>query len=158
MPGVARGIASRECPGKGYHGGLQFTASTWSAYGGDQYAPEAQRATREQQITVAERVLAGQGRGAWPGCGGPLAGATPREAPSAEPATEAASREADAGDGALVTATSDDVLHTVEMADAVVSPPAVQDFVADPPPELELLESNPVTEQPEQGAVPTPDA
>ena len=64
--------------GNGYHGGLQFSAGTWASHGGSEYAPSAQLATREQQIAVAERVLATQGRGAWPVCGGPLSGPTPR--------------------------------------------------------------------------------
>jgi hypothetical protein len=72
--------------GNGYQGGLQFTPGTWSANGGGQYAPAAQLATKEQQIAVAERVLAHQGRGAWPVCGGPLSGATPRNVPSGAPA------------------------------------------------------------------------
>lgn len=54
--------------GNGYQGGLQFSDSTWDAYGGEQYAPSADQATREQQIAVAEKTLAGQGYGAWPGC------------------------------------------------------------------------------------------
>ena len=54
--------------GNGYSGGLQFSASTWQAYGGGQYAPTANLATREQQIAVAEKVLAAQGWGAWPAC------------------------------------------------------------------------------------------
>jgi resuscitation-promoting factor RpfA len=64
--------------GNGYHGGVQFSASTWASHGGGEYAPSAELATREQQIAVAERVLATQGRGAWPVCGGPLSGPTPR--------------------------------------------------------------------------------
>ena len=72
--------------GNGYQGGLQFTPGTWIAHGGGQYAPAAQLATKEQQIAVAERVLAHQGRGAWPVCGGPLSGATPRNVPSGAPA------------------------------------------------------------------------
>src|SRR4051794_38717223 len=44
--------------GNGYYGGLQFSAGTWLAYDGDDFAPKAHRATREQQITVAERLLA----------------------------------------------------------------------------------------------------
>ncbi len=55
--------------GNGYYGGLQFSASTWEAYGGLAYAPRADLATREEQIAVAEKVLAGQGPGAWPTCG-----------------------------------------------------------------------------------------
>jgi murein DD-endopeptidase MepM/ murein hydrolase activator NlpD len=54
--------------GNGYYGGLQFTRPTWEAYGGTRYAPRADLATREQQIAVAERVLDGQGPGAWPVC------------------------------------------------------------------------------------------
>ncbi|MFI9389721.1 transglycosylase family protein [Streptomyces bauhiniae] len=59
--------------GNGYFGGLQFTRSTWEAYGGTRYAPRADQATRAQQIAVAEKVLDGQGPGAWPACG-PRAG------------------------------------------------------------------------------------
>ncbi|MCX7492312.1 transglycosylase family protein [Corynebacterium sp. P5834] len=54
--------------GNGFSGGLQFTPSTWLAFGGGQYAPMAWQATREQQIAVAEKVRAGQGWGAWPAC------------------------------------------------------------------------------------------
>ncbi|MEJ5918796.1 MULTISPECIES: transglycosylase family protein [unclassified Corynebacterium] len=58
--------------GNGYYGGLQFSPTTWTGFGGDQYAPTADQATKEQQIEIAERVLEGQGPGAWPNCGGPL--------------------------------------------------------------------------------------
>lgn len=51
--------------GNGYYGGLQFSQSTWDAFGGQDYAPRADLATREQQIAVAEKTLAGQGWGAW---------------------------------------------------------------------------------------------
>jgi len=51
--------------GNGYSGGLQFSPSTWRAYGG---SGSASGASREQQIAVAERVLAAQGWGAWPSC------------------------------------------------------------------------------------------
>lgn len=52
--------------GNGYFGGLQFKQSTWDQFGGSQYAPRADLATREQQIAIAERTLAAQGPGAWP--------------------------------------------------------------------------------------------
>jgi LysM repeat protein len=61
--------------GNGYYGGLQFSASTWSAYGGTQYASTADQASKEQQIQVAEKVLASQGKGAWPVCGKGLSSA-----------------------------------------------------------------------------------
>lgn len=54
--------------GNGYYGGLQFLHSTWVSHGGLQYAARADLATRDQQIAVAERVLAGSGWGAWPAC------------------------------------------------------------------------------------------
>ena len=54
--------------GNGYYGGLQFSASTWRAYGGKRYANMAHRATKAEQIAIARRVLAGQGPGAWPVC------------------------------------------------------------------------------------------
>jgi LysM repeat protein len=61
--------------GNGFYGGLQFTPSTWAAYGGTQYAASADQASESQQIAVAENVLASQGPGAWPVCG-PQAGLT----------------------------------------------------------------------------------
>ncbi len=54
--------------GNGYYGGLQFSAGTWLAYGGAQFADKAHRATRQEQITVAERLLADRGWGPWPAC------------------------------------------------------------------------------------------
>ncbi|WP_345637530.1 LysM peptidoglycan-binding domain-containing protein [Rugosimonospora acidiphila] len=55
--------------GNGFYGGLQFSQGTWAGYGGTQYAARADLASREQQIAIAEKVLAGQGIGAWPVCG-----------------------------------------------------------------------------------------
>ncbi len=55
--------------GNGFYGGLQFTEQTWLAYGGGQYASSPNLASESQQIAVAQRVLAGQGIGAWPVCG-----------------------------------------------------------------------------------------
>jgi LysM repeat protein len=83
--------------GNGYYGGLQFSPSTWSAYGGEAYAPRADLASPAQQIDIAERVLVGQGAGAWPTCGRLLTGGTtaaaaaPAPAPAVAPAAEPAS-------------------------------------------------------------------
>lgn len=52
----------------GFSGGLMFHSGTWNAMGGREYAATASGATREQQIDIAERVLASSGWGAWPGC------------------------------------------------------------------------------------------
>ncbi|MEU7407909.1 transglycosylase family protein [Streptomyces sp. NPDC042638] len=83
--------------GNGYYGGLQFSASTWAAYGGTQYAATADKASQSQQIAVAEKVLAAQGKGAWPVCGTGLS-STPNggSAPSA-PSTP------DSGSGTTTT-------------------------------------------------------
>jgi uncharacterized protein YabE (DUF348 family) len=51
--------------GNGYYGGLQFSPSTWRAFGG---SGSAAGASREEQIAVATRVQASQGWGAWPSC------------------------------------------------------------------------------------------
>jgi len=86
--------------GNGYHGGLQFSPSTWAAYGGTQFAPTANQATREQQIAIAEKTLAGQGWGAWPACSARLGlnsaptprdlnNLTPNPAPAPAPAAPA---------------------------------------------------------------------
>lgn len=80
--------------GNGYYGGLQFSGSTWSAFGGTQYAPRADLATRDQQIAVAEKVLDGQGPDAWPTCsvraGLTRGGDAPGAAPEAETDTQSA--------------------------------------------------------------------
>lgn len=52
----------------GYDGGLQFHPNTWNAYKPSGYPAYAYQASREQQIAVAERVLASQGWDAWPAC------------------------------------------------------------------------------------------
>jgi hypothetical protein len=77
--------------GNGYQGGLQFSRGTWAAHGGGEYASSANQATRDQQIAVAERVLATQGKGAWPVCGRGLSAATPRNvlADASAPAPDA---------------------------------------------------------------------
>ncbi|MFJ9714373.1 transglycosylase family protein [Streptomyces sp. NPDC101213] len=72
--------------GNGYYGGLQFSRSTWEAYGGTRYAPRADLATKDQQIAVAERVLDGQGPGAWPACSVRAGLTAGGDAPDIEPA------------------------------------------------------------------------
>ncbi|MDH6136135.1 cell wall-associated NlpC family hydrolase [Kitasatospora sp. MAA4] len=78
--------------GNGYYGGLQFSASTWAAFGGTQYAPQANQATEDQQIAIAEKVLASQGPGAWPVCSiqaGLTAGGAPAAVNTAASSTPA---------------------------------------------------------------------
>ncbi|MDJ0382783.1 transglycosylase family protein [Streptomyces sp. G-G2] len=76
--------------GNGYYGGLQFTQSTWRAFGGTSYAARADLATKDQQIAVAEKVLGSQGPQAWPVCskeaGLSRSGGTPAVTPDVQPA------------------------------------------------------------------------
>ena len=73
--------------GNGFYGGLQFSPATWRANGG---TGMPNRASREEQIRVAENVLRTQGIGAWPVCGNtsntPWAAAAPTAGAPAEPA------------------------------------------------------------------------
>ncbi|MGW3322909.1 transglycosylase family protein [Streptomyces virginiae] len=105
--------------GNGYYGGLQFSQSTWRAFGGTTYAPRADLATKDQQIAVAEKVLKGQGPGAWPDCGkragltrsGPAPAVTPQtqgQAPvvAAAPATPVARTAPAQGGGPVPTGTT----------------------------------------------------
>ncbi|MET3141799.1 UNVERIFIED_ORG: nucleoid-associated protein YgaU [Arthrobacter sp. UYEF2] len=85
--------------GNGYSGGLQFSATTWAAYGGTGSAADA---SREQQIAVAEQVQASQGWGAWPSCaaelglsgGGGTTAVTPQSAPVQSPPVQSAPAQA----------------------------------------------------------------
>lgn len=54
--------------GNGYYGGIQFDQNTWDRWGGQEYAPRADLATREEQIAIASKTQAAQGWGAWPSC------------------------------------------------------------------------------------------
>ncbi|CAN5782924.1 MAG: transglycosylase family protein [Geodermatophilaceae bacterium] len=67
--------------GNGYYGGLQFSTSTWNAFGGQEFASRADLAHPQEQMVVANRTLREQGWGAWPSCsrsvglsGGPTTG------------------------------------------------------------------------------------
>ncbi|MCX5363011.1 LysM peptidoglycan-binding domain-containing protein [Streptomyces sp. NBC_00124] len=55
--------------GDGYYGGLKLSQDNWEKYGGLDYATSPDLASRNQQIAVAEKVLADQGVGVWGTCG-----------------------------------------------------------------------------------------
>jgi uncharacterized protein YabE (DUF348 family) len=56
--------------GNGYYGGLQFSLSTWQAYGGTGLPSNH---SRETQIAIATKLRdASGGYGAWPGCAAKL--------------------------------------------------------------------------------------
>jgi nucleoid-associated protein YgaU len=78
--------------GNGYYGGLQFSASTWRAYGGTAYAATADKASKAQQIAIATKVQQAQGWGAWPTCSA-RAGATGSAPAASAPTTKAAPSE-----------------------------------------------------------------
>jgi LysM repeat protein len=110
--GVAQCMSSGDWDintGNGQYGGLQFKQSTWDGFGGSEFAPRADLATPAEQVEIAERVLAGQGAGAWVGCGRYLtegttpaatpAAATPAAAPAEAPAAEQPAPEAVPAEG-----------------------------------------------------------
>jgi nucleoid-associated protein YgaU len=104
--------------GNGFHGGLQFTPSTWRGFGGAQFAPSAHQASRAEQIVVAERVLAKQGWGAWPVCsrkaGARGQAATVRSAPARKEATtERVSRPATKRSGGTYVVKRGDTLSRI---------------------------------------------
>ncbi|GAA1971180.1 transglycosylase family protein [Kitasatospora viridis] len=90
--------------GNGFYGGLQFTPSTWAAYGGTAYAASADQATEAQQISVAEKVLADQGPGAWPVCS-VQAGLTAGGAPASVDTSSASSASSASTSSAAQTQT-----------------------------------------------------
>ncbi|WP_448618586.1 transglycosylase family protein [Geodermatophilus sp. URMC 65] len=98
--------------GNGYYGGLQFSQSTWAAFGGTEYAPRADLATEAQQIAVAERTLDVQGPGAWPTCGKGLDPSAP-EAGSAPAASALVAAPAPAATGGTYTVQAGDTLGRI---------------------------------------------
>jgi hypothetical protein len=143
--------------GNGYHGGLQFAQGTWASHGGGAFASSAHLATKEQQIAVAELVLATQGRGAWPVCGRGLSRATPRNVIADAPSNAAdddpdAKAEAAALDAQLPPPGDEPV--------PAEDPAAPVELAADnqPAPAFELAAANQPTPPDEPTAVDVPAA
>src|SRR6201999_3353315 len=145
--------------GNGYHGGLQFSQSTWASHGGGEYASAANQATRDQQIAVAERVLATQGKGAWPVCGRGLSAATPRnvlaDAPAPDPAPPA---EPAAFEPPLPPPPADPPPPPPAPEPPAPPPPAEPAAVDAPPPPPEEPEWSPGAPPPPPPAPPAPRA
>ena len=55
--------------GNGYYGGLQFNLATWRSHGGRDFAAKPHKASKAEQITVANRLYAKRGVQPWGGCG-----------------------------------------------------------------------------------------
>jgi resuscitation-promoting factor RpfA len=97
----------KSVPGNGHYGGLQLTQEEWVAYGGLVYALSPDKATRSEQIAVAEKVLAAKGPDAWPGCavmaglpsaGDDGAGPSPSDSESADPSGGSGGTDDPSGD------------------------------------------------------------
>ncbi|MET8097730.1 transglycosylase family protein [Streptomyces sp. NPDC005236] len=112
--------------GNGYYGGLQFSTSTWAAYGGTAYASTADQASKSQQIAIGEKVLAAQGKGAWPTCGTGLS-STPNDG-GAAPAAPSASAPSSSSGSQSAPATRTTEQHAARSAER----PAVQKTVTTP--------------------------
>jgi LysM repeat protein len=109
--------------GNGYYGGLQFSQSTWAGYGGTSLAARADLATPAQQVQIAEKVLTGQGIGAWPTCGKRLtdgttaaAVAAPAPAPVQAATPEQVSADGDAAVAGSYTVVRGDTLAKIAAA------------------------------------------
>ncbi|MFD5817710.1 transglycosylase family protein [Streptomyces sp. NPDC127038] len=113
--------------GNGFYGGLQFSSSTWAAYGGTAYASTADQASKAQQIAVGEKVLAAQGKGAWPTCGTGLS-STPYAGGSASSAPAAPSTSSSSSGSQSAPATRTTEQHAARSAER----PAVQKTVTTP--------------------------
>ena len=101
--------------GNGFSGGLQFTKSTWRAFGGEGLAHQA---SREEQIVVAERVLAQQGWGAWPACSRKLGlrGTPPKFKPAPQATAATPKKVTSTGGGNSVTVEAGDTLSKIAKA------------------------------------------
>jgi resuscitation-promoting factor RpfA len=101
--------------GNGFSGGLQFTKSTWRAFGGK---GQAHQASREEQIVVAERVLAQQGWGAWPACSRKLGlrGTPPKFKPAPQATAATPKKVTSTGGGNSVTVEAGDTLSKIAKA------------------------------------------
>ncbi|GAA5019124.1 transglycosylase family protein [Kitasatospora paranensis] len=97
--------------GNGAYGGLQIDLRSWVAYGGDAYAAEPDHATKEQQIAVAERILADRGASVWGSCatGAGLTGEGRATAQPSAPATTTPSAPATTGTPSAPVTTTPDV-------------------------------------------------
>jgi nucleoid-associated protein YgaU len=104
--------------GNGYYGGLQFSQSTWNAFGGQEYASRADLATREEQIVIAEKTLAGQGWAAW-ACAyaGGGEGPTQRTLDSSDDTAEAAPQASPAAEQEPAAAPSESIDSSADRAD-----------------------------------------
>ena len=112
--------------GNGFQGGLQFSPSTWNSHGGQQYAATANQASREEQIAVAEKVLASQGWNAWPSCSSSL-GLSSAPSERSVPASPKSAPEAPKLPDLTSIPTVD---GSAEVIDGITS--AVQTFTNDP--------------------------
>ena len=142
--------------GNGFSGGLQFTPSTWAAFGG---SGSAANASASEQKAVAERVLAEQGWGAWPACSAKLglsggsgysggaAASTPAPAAETQVSTQSVETPAPAAEEAPVEQ-APAAEAPVEQAPAAEAP-AAEAPVAEQAPVVEYTApAAPVAEQP----------
>ncbi|MBA2949871.1 LysM peptidoglycan-binding domain-containing protein [Streptomyces himalayensis] len=113
--------------GDGHYGGLQLTQETWENYGGLDYAPSADQASRSQQIAVAEKILADQGPKAWPTCallvglsqGGAAADVDPGVSEdTSSPSSDASSGSSDEAESSTSAEPTDDSPKAAEGSEA----------------------------------------
>lgn len=139
--------------GDGTYGGLRLTLRQWVAYGGDEYAAQADHATKDQQIAVAEKVLADQGPTAWPTCASKAGLAVPMPTPTPT-ATTAATPTPTVS--ATPSATPSTVAPSTAAPSTVASAPSSPTTSASPSPTASATPTPSPTATP--SATPTPTA
>jgi resuscitation-promoting factor RpfA len=108
--------------GNGYYGGLQFSYGTWLSNGGGKYASRADKATKAEQIAVAERLLDNRGWAPWPACARKL-GLDRADAKGSPSGTATASRskarKASSKAKAVTTSRASGKVYTVRRGDTL---------------------------------------
>ncbi|MFI6935699.1 transglycosylase family protein [Streptomyces sp. NPDC050287] len=94
-----------ENSGDGYFGGLHIAQADWEKHGGLDYASRPDQASRNQQIAVAEKILADKGVGYWSTCG--LLNGLSKDSKSADVDTGLGSGGSDASSGSDSSGLSD---------------------------------------------------
>jgi nucleoid-associated protein YgaU len=128
----------------GYSGGLGFANRYWAAFGGTQYSALPYQATREQQIAVAQRILATNGPTAWPVCG-PRAGLTKANGGAATTAAAPAAAAAAPSTSRSTTRTAPKATTTPKATTAKAAPKAAAKPAAKPANTAPAVSGNTVT-------------
>ncbi|MFF8973259.1 transglycosylase family protein [Streptomyces sp. NPDC014995] len=138
--------------GNGEYGGLALTQEDWEAYGGLDYASRPDLASRNQQISVAQKLLADQGVGAWGTCG--LTSGLSEDSASVDVDTGVAE---DSSDSSITSGLSDLSKGSSGSSNSSGSSEGSGDASADPSAESSADSANTPSSPPSSSSSSTPD-